>query len=324
MASEGFLELELREVGGVPATDLKTRVSIFRAADNRELARQNDLQFPPNQTFRLPAFPQERNMFADITPSRYRQCKSDFFTLSDGETIKSAIKVFRRPDKWKAQFNLWADLPPTFQDLKDILDDSPQVKLLGGSFFDSFTGDTYDSVTDTKAVLAKAALLNLHAVLTDIKEPTTNARPWFSFVRRIVAIGRERFLAIVDPEMAGIIRQIKDNLGQFTDYRNTPAQNHFDDLQKNAPAGFKILKTKMFSIKNREDHGNIQLTIGPSKNPDGGDTMFLDADIDEDGRLFEHIADVFKHKFTGGTHPFDIHEFIVLANSKADLGYQLI
>ncbi|HEU4387110.1 MAG TPA: hypothetical protein VFV34_04895, partial [Blastocatellia bacterium] len=110
MANEGFLELELKDVAGSPAADPKTRVSIFRGADNRELVRTDDLKFPPNHLLQLPAFPQERNLFADITPSRFRQCKSGFFTLSDGQTIKSTIKVFRRPDKWSAHFDAWAGL----------------------------------------------------------------------------------------------------------------------------------------------------------------------------------------------------------------------
>jgi hypothetical protein len=49
----------------------------------------------------------------------------------------------------------------------------------------------------------------------------------------------------------------------------------------------------------------------------------LDTDIDENGKLMAHLADLFKHKFTGGTHPFDIHEYLRKEAPQRDLGYTL-
>ena len=37
-----------------------------------------------------------------------------------------------------------------------------------------------------------------------------------------------------------------------------------------------------------------------------------------------HLADLFKHAFTGGTHPFDIHEYLVLDNQSRGLGSDLV
>lgn len=50
------------------------------------------------------------------------------------------------------------------------------------------------------------------------------------------------------------------------------------------------------------------------KDASGNDLLILDADIDENGQLMAHLADLFKHKFTGGTHPFDIHELLPLTS----------
>ncbi len=50
----------------------------------------------------------------------------------------------------------------------------------------------------------------------------------------------------------------------------------------------------------------------------------LDADLDENGKLMAHLADLFKHRFTGGTHPFDIHEYLVLEDPVRSLGYELV
>ena len=80
----------------------------------------------------------------------------------------------------------------------------------------------------------------------------------------------------------------------------------------------------MFSIKSREDIGNVQLTMAPGRDQAGNEILMLDADIDENGKLLLHLADLFKHKFSGGTHPFDIHEYLALAHRGRPLGYELI
>jgi hypothetical protein len=52
--------------------------------------------------------------------------------------------------------------------------------------------------------------------------------------------------------------------------------------------------------------------------------------MDEHGQLLPHTVDLVEHWFNGGTHPIDIHEYIMLdsarkAGGKApvDLGYLL-
>ena len=64
--------------------------------------------------------------------------------------------------------------------------------------------------------------------------------------------------------------------------------------------------------------------IRPYSCPDG---VLTDADIDENGELLRHTLDLFKHKISGGTHPHDIHEILVLQEGQAptfDLGYRLV
>ena len=191
--------------------------------------------------------------------------------------------------------------------------------MKGGKLLGKFTEATYDGVTEKTEVFAKAALLNLYTKLTDLKEPTEGQEPWFSFVREVVEIGKERFIAIVHPQLGEIVRAIKDDIGKFKGYKNTPAQNHFGNI----PAAFQVQKSKMFSIKSTEDHGNVQLTMAPGKDAGGNALLILDADIDENGQLMAHLADLFKHKFSGGTHPFDIHEYLALDNPNRPLGYDL-
>jgi hypothetical protein len=230
------------------------------------------------------------------------------------------LTLFRLPDKWSANFTAWEQLSSHFQPLKDVLERSSAVKVKGGRLLGKLTEATYDGISEKKEVFAKAALLNLFAKLTDLIEPTAGEAPWFSFVKEIVEIGRERFIGIVDPKMGEVVRTIKDNIGKFKDYENTIAQNHFGNI----PAAFKVEKSKMFSIKSSENQGNVQLTMAPGKNAAGNDVMILDADIDENGDMFKHLMDLFKHKFSGGTHPFDIHEFLALSSPNRSLGYELV
>jgi len=324
MGNEGVFELGLLDVTNQPARDSSTRVRFFRASDNRVIRQADDLAFPPIRRFNLPAFPQESNLFCEITPSRFRQGNTGFFTLTDGKVTSRNPIVLRLPDQWTPQFVPWNLLSSEFLGLKDVLNVSPGIRVKNGISFDSFVRDSYDNVSDKKALLAKMALLNLYAVLTVTKEPTIGAASWFSFVKQIFLIDRERFMAIVDPKMGAIIRAIKDDLNKFPDYKHTPAGNHYEDIQQAVPEGFKVLKSKMFSIKSKEEHANIQLTIAPTKDLEGQEVVVLDADIDENGRLLEHLGDLIKHKITGGTHPIDIHEFLLLAHPVIALGYDLV
>ena len=318
MDNEGFFRLGLLDVRGRPINETKVKVGFFRVSDNKSVSSHTK-DFPPPHTFALPAFPQGKQMFCDITAPRYRMRRTENFFLTDGETITRNIALFRRPDKWTAAFMAWEELGAQFIALKNVLNASSRVRVKNGKLLGKFTEATYDSVVETKEVFAKAAMLNIYAKLTDLKEPVENTEPWFSFVKEIVEISRERIIAIVDPKMGEIVRHIVDNDSKFKDYDRSPSGIHFENI----PSVFQPQKSKMFSIKSGEDHVNVQLTMAPGKDPNGNPLLILDADIDENGQMFAHLMDLLKHKFSGGTHPFDIHEFLAFANPNRPLGYEL-
>ena len=56
---------------------------------------------------------------------------------------------------------------------------------------------------------------------------------------------------------------------------------------------------------------------------EGKDVVLLDCDMDEHSNIIEHAGDLFTHVFTGGTHPIDIHEYIVHHDRNVQLGYTL-
>ena len=108
----------------------------------------------------------------------------------------------------------------------------------------------------------------------------------------------------------------------FTIYEYAPGGPEFHQVED---VLVSLDGVNFFSVKSTEDYGNIQLTLGPGTHPTTGESVWLlDADIDENGRLMKHFGDLVKHKFTGGTHPYDIHEYLLLAHEEIDLGYRLV
>jgi hypothetical protein len=271
----------------------------------------------------LPAFPTESALAPSIEPSRFRSKPLPLFTLTHGKTVARNVTVFRLPSAWTPEFEKWDNLPDRFDGFKTVLEGSPKLRVRGAGNFDPFAGRNYDNATqDERVVLPKASLLNLFGKMTELREPIKKRKPWFGFVLRVLEIGRERLIAVVDPEMPDRIREIRENIDEHSEvYEKAPVGDH----HKNMPAAFGVTKSSMFSVKTTDHNGNLQLTVGRGTDPETGRTAWiLDADIDESGELLAHLGDLFKHRFTGGTHPVDIHEYLQLTFPGIDLGYRLL
>lgn len=322
MANLGKLELTIKNTADQPAADPKTRIQVQRK-DSSVILNFKNLNLPLPGVLEIPAFPQEANLCCAVLSKRYRPFNTGFFTLSTAEPKRLELHALRNPKEWSAQFVPWKQLPEEFKPIQQVLDAS-EVKVIKGEKLGKFTEDKYDTAKAEKTVLAKTALLNLFAKLTVLPEPIGGRNPWFSFVDRVLAIDRERFYAQVNVEMGEVVKRVKDNLSKFTGYESAVSSNHFDKLQDTLPE-FRIFKSKIFSIKTDEAHGNLQLTLAPAKDSAGNDVLLLDADIDENGKLLRHFIDAFfLHPFTGGTHPFDIHEYLTLAHRNHPRGYDLV
>jgi hypothetical protein len=322
MANLGKLELTIKNTADQPAADPKTRIQVQRT-DNSVVRHFKNLNLPLPGVLEIPAFPHESNLRCTVLSKRYRHFNTCFFTLSAAEPKRLELHALRNPKEWSAQFVPWKQLPEEFKPLQQVLDAS-EVKVMKGEKLGKFTEDKYDTAKAEKSVLAKTALLNLFAKLTVLPEPIGGRNPWFSFVDRLLAVDRERFYAQVNVEMGEVVRRVKDNLPRFKGYESATAVNHFDKLQETLPE-FRIFKSKMFSIKTDEANGNLQLTLAPAKDAAGNDVLLLDADMDENGKMLKHLVDVFFiHPFNGGTHPFDIHEYLTLAHRNHPRGYELV
>jgi hypothetical protein len=319
--NQGTLELKLLHTDGTPARDPRTVTTFLRTPRMEEIKRVV-LSFPPVRRVSVPAFPQERAIACTITPKRYRSREVGIFTFTHGETIHRQPDVFRLPQLWSPSFTKWASLGDAFDPLTTVLEASPDVRIKDGKLLGTFTKEVYDGVdpAERPAANAKACLLNLFAKLDAEKEPVLGRKPWFRFVTTMLVIDRERFVALVDNEMFARVSEIHKKIDRFPDYKRTPTGDH----NKNIPPGFTFKKADMVSIKTKEVNGNLQLTVTPATDASGASVTILDTDIDENGKLMAHLADLFKHKVTGGTHPFDIHEYLRKEAPQRDLGYELV
>lgn len=279
------------------------------------------LSFPPTHAFTVPAFPQAHNLHCEVTVPGYRFRSSGLFTFVDGETIRRELTMLRDSQDWTPRFLRWTDLPDHFRHLKRVLGRSQGVGVRRTSAtIASMIEGGYDNMPE-KGQLAKAGLLNVVGKLSTMTVPGKR-RTWFSDITRILEIDRERIIAVVTEQCADAVRAIRDNVSAHRDYKHTPAANHHGNM----PPRYGVATSKMFSVKSTEANGNVQLTIGPGTDPDTGQPAFiLDADIDENGKLIPHLVDaLFRHRFTGGTHPLDIHEYLALSQPDVPIGYELV
>ena len=317
------VQFELRDVSERLLRDPETFFTFRRVSDRRQIGDQIALPLTGQVVnFSVPVATGQV-LVCEIDPKRYRFAHSPVFFGSPGPRVIKEAQLLREPKEWTPRFTRWDDLGDTFESLVKVLGQSPKVTLFKDDqpIADRLVGAAYDNMSGEQATLAKTALLNSYFKLSHTLEPVSGERSWFSFVSRVLAIGRERFLAFVEPDMATLVEQIHDNIDEFrADYERTNAENH----RGNVPAPLRNRITKMISIKSTERKGNLQLTISCLENPD---QVLLDTDIDENGDLLGHVADLFKHKINGGTHPHDIHELLVLQDGEEpgfDLGYELV
>ncbi len=313
---------DLRDVSRRHIRDAATFCTFRRLSDHRQIGDQLELELTGAPVvFDLPVAMGEVVVCESIrsgSASGTRRCSSE----SPGPPVRKEVQLLREPKQWTPRFTRWNDLPVVFGAFKQVLAASPKVTLFKDvdPVADLLVEAAYDGMSGEEVTLAKTALLNAHFRLNGTREPVSEARTWFSFVRRLIAIGRERFLALVEPEMERLVREIHTHIDEFrADYERTTAENH----RGNVPAALQGRITSMVSIKSTHRKGNFQLTLTHLSGPD---EVLLDADIDESGDLLGHFLDLFKHKITGGTHPHDVHELLVLQEGQTagfDLGYRL-
>jgi hypothetical protein len=140
------------------------------------------------------------------------------FFPATNQTPTWTMRAARLPGKWTPHFTDLAGLSsPRFDALKACIAASNSVDLKNGETVGDLHAK-YDELMSPAATLAKAALLNLYAVLIEESDPEQtaiqgHAVPWFSYVRKFVRLDQERFVAEVDPGLFESVNEILNQLG---------------------------------------------------------------------------------------------------------------
>jgi hypothetical protein len=318
------LAVELTGSRNEPILAEQVAVSIVAVTQSRTVAVARGIDFKKGGGRAAVAFeaPKRMDYRAEVDVPRYRLGFSNFLAFDKNGAAAFAAKLPRIPDAWNPRFTAWDRLGAEFQALKNVLLASGPVQLLDGerSPLPAFHGPHYDDVDDRPLQLAKAALLNLYSAMRLEADPTGNLGNWFDGVTKVLSIGRERFVAEVSRDFFLSLSVIEGSPGDprwAARYRKAGSSLHL----KNFPTGAKFDANQVVSVKTSDTEGNLQFTCVPA---DNGARFLLDADIDENGNLLRHTFDLIRHKFTGGTHPFDVHEILAGRRPDLQLGYRLV
>jgi hypothetical protein len=270
----------------------------------------------------------------NVSFSRFDAVSGFFFQPRGNASPTFLAKLSRLPGKWSPDFTALKKLAsPRFDAFKTIVGVSGNVDLKKGTAVGDLKAN-YDSLTAPAQIQGKMALLNLYAVLSDERDPI-GLVPWFSYVKEIVRIDQERFVAEVDPELFENVSTIVKNLGSVfagQGYSTEPALD-FQLHLGNIPARYDVKNNvqQMVTVKKKYNQGDVQLTCMFLK-VDGQPVHLVDCDMDEHDNVVAHGFDLAKHLINGGTSPIAMHEYIEEDSALAaadhvatvDLGYQLV
>lgn len=219
----------------------------------------------------VPAFP-TGNWNVEIFSDKYR-FKSVFISVSSNGQAEIKEVFFINPAKVTPIF-------PT----ADEIQTQPRWNALRSVLAQSTV--TYAGLTDQQ----KAGLLNLFAKMRD-----DSASNVFRQVINIFKIKPARIYAEIHPQLWEMVRELPQ---RFHEESDNGSMHSFDD-------GWTRLSDHA-SFKTPDPMGNLQLTFATKAE----NRMAVDADLDDHQGL-KHAFDVIKHKFSGDTNPYDIHEVLV-------------
>lgn len=236
-----------------------------------DFLKRIELDGQPMELTGVLAFP-TGNWNVEIFSDKYR-FKSVFISVPSNGRAEIKEVFFVNSSKVTPVLPTDADIQtrPRWNALRSVLDQSTI---------------TYGALSDKE----KAGLLNLFA-----KMQHNSASNAFSRVLNIFKVKPARIYAEVRPDLWELVRSMPH---RFHEEPDNGSMHKFED-------GWTRLSAHA-SFKTPDPMGNLQLTFA-SKNEN---RMAVDADLDDHQGL-KHAFDVIKHKFSGDTNPYDIHEVLV-------------
>ena len=268
----GKVILDFRDAYDKPIFDHLRLKFRNQNADSMNFSKEVDLIGVPFNLNGVPAFP-KGHWVVEVYPQKYRFKTGLFVDLPSNGQWPMTETFFVDPSKVSPVLPTLAELQTAdrWKPLWDVLKVSPV---------------DYDSL-DAKQI---AGLLNLYAKMNH-----QSANFAFGSVINIFKILPARIYAQVKPELWAAVRAAPQ---RFHEEPDNGSMHTFDDPWRRLD--------EHASFKTPDPMGNLQLTFAS----DPQEEMAVDADLD-DHQGIQHVFDVIKHKFSGDTDPYDIHEVLV-------------
>lgn len=328
------IQLSAQTLDGHDAVDPQVTVDIVEITEtDSPVARVVIPNFNGSAVVQVPAPDSFPAWQVTATFSRYDAGAGFLFQPRGNPNPSHMFKVAHLPDKWTPRFTPFTSLlSPRFDAFKQIVANSSSVDLKNGPAVGELQAN-YDTMSGPQQTLAKSALLNLYAVLTDEIDPIGKV-PWISYVRKFVRLDQERFIAEVD---AGLFENVQTIINELAS--TYQAQGYFTEPAADLPLHIPNIPTvyhsdanlvNIITLKKDYEQGNVQLTVSFLR-VNGAAVHLLDCDMDENRNIILHSFDIIKHMFTGGTNPISMYDYIVEDSaqqapngiSNIDLGYVL-
>jgi hypothetical protein len=329
------ITLLAKTMEGLDAVDPQMTVDIVEVTELRDAVLHKVIpNFTGKVVIQMPAPDTFPTWQVTVTFNRYDAGSGFFFQPRGNANPSHTFLVARLPGAWTPKFDALAELPAArFDPFKTVVAVSDSVDIKNGPVLGDLSSK-YDGMAGNQQVLAKTALLNLFAVLTDEQDPIGKV-PWFSYVRKFVRLDQERFIAECDPALFENVQTILNELtstfaaqGYFTE----PAADlilHVPNIPTVYHSDANLVQ--MITVKKDYEQGNVQLTVSFLR-VNGVAVHLLDCDMDENRNIILHSFDLIKHLVDGGTNPISMHEYIVEDSaqqsatgiSTIDLGYVLV
>ncbi len=286
MANKGTLSINLRDGYEARITEKVDVELTHRTLDERKVVRQVDLSKGPLRGLRRSPQGLYR---VYIDPPSYLPV-SRFVNIRPSGHTSINVPCPVDPKKIKrAIFPVYSNLD---QSVKDLLRASSSVIDLEGTRGQAL----YRSFNE----IQKAGLFNILAKSRNTK--LKNKRTVFSYLEELTGVHGDRLFGVISRGL----REELQNMVVTQEFEDA------DDSLHHPPPGFE----RAGSFKSNDNYGNLQVSFFSS-----ADEWRVDIDIDDASGL-AHVFQVARNFLTGRpTHPFDIHE-ILLIHQQLDPGYR--
>lgn len=340
------LEISLTDTMGKPVSGDKLEIEVRRALDTKW--RLDDVKPIPQirpgvYAGCIPMDPTDDGHMQAVTvrvagfephtlprvwmDSRRRGTEGACDSQTTVQPYRFQAELVRQYKRWMPNFESFDSLP---ESLRQLLQKSGEIEYLPVrdksklEKIGRLSGPDFDrprTPLEEKVRYAKAALLNIHAVLRAVNPP--GREKWAKSLLRLRRINEERIVAQVDPEMFETVTRLGRTQGPYAcqEHSSVSAKLHarsFEGLNPNA-------EYRVVSVKTPLCQGSLQLTVAGffDKGSEKLTAAFADIDIDQNQGIAHWIDAALQHN-RKATNPLLIFDMIGELLAGTSIGYTLV